>query len=323
MNKLYPWQTSLWQQFVELKQQQRLPHALLLTGVDGLGKNSFTQNLVKSVLCLSVTNDEQACSQCHSCQLFEAGSHPDHSEIKPEEVGKQIKIEQIRQLIEKQQLTPTISQWKTVVISPAYSMNVNANNSLLKLLEEPQPNTLFVLVTSKLEKMPITVKSRCQNLHMATPSFNQSMAWITEHSSHQNNKTTEKILQLAKGAPLAAIEMLEAQGADQYQQVEQDFNDILAGKVNPISLAATWKQFDLSQVINQLQYNIKDRIISNQMATSDNLASTATSKLYWKILDCIIDTTKLLSSQNNLNKTLIIEGFIVTIMQLTDKSNFQ
>ena len=321
MNKLYPWQSSLWQQFIELKQQQRLPHALVLTGVLGLGKNSFTQQLVKSVLCVSVTNDEQACGQCHSCQLFEAGNHPDHIQIIPEEVGKQIKIEQIRQLIAKQQLTPTISRWKTVVISPAYSMNVNANNSLLKLLEEPQPNTLIVLVTSKLEKMPITVKSRCQNLHMATPDFNQAMEWITQHSSHQHNKTTEKILQLAKGAPLAAMEMLDAQGAEQYQQVEQDFNDILAGKANPIRLAASWQQFDLSQVINQLQYQLRDRIVSIQTGTSDTLLSTATSKLYWQILDCIIDTTKLLSSQNNINKTLLIEGFIVSIMQLTDNSN--
>ena len=321
MNELYPWQIELWQQFVELKRQQRLPHALLLTGVYGLGKNTFTHKLTKNVLCLSVSNHEDACGQCHSCQLFEAGSHPDHIEIKPEESGKQIKIEQIRQLIAKQQLTPIISQWKTVVISPAYSMNVNANNSLLKLLEEPQQNTLIVLVTSKPEKMPITVKSRCQNLHMATPSFEQAMDWIIQHSDHQQNMTTEKILQLAKGAPLAAIEMLDAQGAEQYQQVAQDFDDILSGNINPVSLAAQWQQFDLTQVVNQLQYNIKDRIVAAQIKTSDQYASEASNKLYWKVLDCIIDTTKLLSSQNNINKTLLIESFIVTIMQLTNKTN--
>jgi DNA polymerase III subunit delta' len=320
MNELYPWQEQVWQQFVELKQRQRLPHALLLTGVHGLGKNSFTQKMTKSVLCLSDNNND-ACGVCHSCHLFEAGSHPDHIEIKPEETGKQIKIEQIRQLIGKQQLTPTVSKWKTVVISPAYAMNVNANNSLLKLLEEPPQNTLIILVTSKPEQMPITVKSRCQNIHMATPDFNQSMKWISQHSDYQKDNVTQKLLQLAKGAPLAAIEMLNAQGIEQYQQVDQDFNDILSTRVNPVMLAAKWQRFDLTQVINQLQYNVKDRIISIQMEVNNKPASRAENKQLWKVMDCIIETTKLLSSQNNINKTLLIESFIVTIMQLTDKTN--
>jgi DNA polymerase III subunit delta' len=320
MNELYPWQEQVWQQFVELKQRQRLPHALLLTGVHGLGKNSFTQKMTKSVLCLSDNNDD-ACGVCHSCHLFEAGSHPDHIEIKPEETGKQIKIEQIRQLIDKQQLTPTVSKWKTVVISPAYAMNVNANNSLLKLLEEPQQNTLIILVTSKPEQMPITVKSRCQNIHMTTPEFNQAMEWISQYSDYQKDNVPQKILQLAKGAPLAAIEMLNAQGVEQYQQVDQDFNDILSTRVNPVMLAAKWQKFDLTQVINQLQYNVKDRIISIQMEVNNKPASRAENKQLWKVMDCIIETTKLLSSQNNINKTLLIESFIVTIMQLTDKTN--
>jgi len=320
INELYPWQEQVWQQFVELKQRQRLPHALLLTGVHGLGKNSFIQRLTKSVLCLSDKTDA-ACGACHSCQLFEAGSHPDHFEVKPEDTGKQIKIEQIRQLIDKQQLTPTVSHWKTVVISPAYAMNVNANNSLLKLLEEPQQNTLIVLITSKPDQMPITVKSRCQTLHMETPSFKQAMEWLNQNSEYQQEHVTEQILQLAKGAPLAAIEIFDAQGVEQYQQIDQDFNDILAATANPVSLAAKWQQFDLTQVINQLQYNVKDRIISTQLEESDTPSSRAENKQYWKVLDCIIDTTKLLSSQNNINKTLLIESFIVTIMQLTDKTN--
>jgi DNA polymerase III subunit delta' len=320
MNELYPWQKLSWQQFLELTQQHRLPHALLLTGVHGLGKNSFTQRLTKSVLCLSDNNND-ACGICHSCQLFEAGSHPDHIEINPEETGKQIKIEQIRHLIGKQQLTPTVSHWKTVVISPAYAMNVNANNSLLKLLEEPQQNTLIILVTSKPEKMPITVKSRCQNLHMATPSFVDALDWVAQHSDYQKDNVTEKILRIAKGAPLAAIEILDAHGIEQYEQVDQDFIDILSSRGNPVTLAAKWQQFDLTQVVNQLQYNVKDRIISTQVEANDSPTSRTENKQYWKVLDCIIETTKLLSSQNNINKTLLIESFIVTIMQLTDKTN--
>lgn len=319
----YPWQTAPWQQFVNLKQQQRLPHALLLTGVRGLGKNTFTQNLVKSVLCLSSDDKGVACGQCHSCQLYDAGNHPDHIEIRPEESGKQIKIEQIRQLIDKQQLTPTVSHWKTVVISPASSMNVNANNSLLKLLEEPQENTLIVLITSKSESMPITVKSRCQNIHMATPSFQEATKWLSQNSQISEPSSTKNLLRLAKGAPLAVLEILEEQGDESYKEIELDFKELLSAQVNPISLAAKWQQFDLIQLMNQLQYNLQDRIVAIQIDSNESVESETMSKTYWKILDCIVDTTKLLSSQNNINKTLLIEGFIVTIMQLTDKTDSQ
>jgi len=320
MTDLYSWQQSLWQQFASLKQQQRIPHAILLTGVDGLAKNAFSQHITKSVLCLSPHDSQQACGQCHSCQVFDAGSHPDHIEIKPEEIGKQIKIEQIRQLIEKQQLTPTVSKWKTVVISPAYSMNVNANNSLLKLLEEPQQNTLFVLITSKPEQTPITVKSRCQTFHMATPAFSDALTWLENNSSYNADDITTKILKLAKGAPLAAIDILNEQGSETYQQIEQDFNAMLTAYISPIELAANWQKYNLSQLMNQLQYSLQDRIVNNQLVTDKPASLEHQSKRYWQIMDCIVDTTKLLSSPNNLNKALLIEDFIVTVMRLSDNA---
>lgn len=317
---LYPWQQSSWQQFASLKQQQRIPHAILLTGVNGLGKNTFSQQITKSILCLSPRESQLACGQCHSCHVFDAGSHPDHIEIKPEETGKQIKIEQIRQLIEKQQLTPTVSKWKTVVISPAYSMNVNANNSLLKLLEEPQPNTLFVLITSKPEQTPITVKSRCQTFHLPAPPFSEALAWLVANSAYNADETTTNILKLAKGAPLAAIEMLDQQGAESYQQIEQDFNTMLTAYISPIELAANWQKYNLSQLMNQLQYSLQDRIVNNQLAIDKSPSLEHQNKRYWQIMDCIVDTTKLLSSPNNINKTLLIEDFIVSVMRLSDNA---
>jgi len=131
---IYPWQTIQWQLFSQQKQQQRLPHAIVMTGVNGLGKRSLADQMVAALLCEN-DNTSEPCGQCHSCQLFMAGSHPDHTIIEPEESGKQIKIEQIRRLKDKQQLTPTVAKWKTVIVCPADNMNINANNSLFKLLE--------------------------------------------------------------------------------------------------------------------------------------------------------------------------------------------
>jgi len=287
-----------------------MPHAIVLSGVDGLGKNSFALQMAKTVLCTSPLSDGSACGQCHSCAVFEAGSHPDHLEIKPEEAGKQIKIEQIRNLKEKQQLTPTVSSWKTVVISPAYKMNVNANNSLLKLLEEPEQNTLLILVTSKPHYMPITVKSRCQTIHFEAPGQQQALAWLKQ--SHidfeQNSETSQHLLTLAKGAPLKVIEMLEGGYETQVEQVSTDFEMLVQQGVNPVQLAKDWLQYDLTTVMNQLYHFMLSRI-----SQANNSLTRHAQQSDWAIVDCIIQTTKLISSQNNLNKQLLLEGFLVDV----------
>jgi len=319
LTALYPWQTNLWQQLCQQLISNRLPHALLVSGVKGLAKNSFAQHIVASVLCLNLDEDQTACGQCHSCQLLNAGSHPDHIEIMPEEPGKQIKIEQIRNLRNKQQLTPSVSKWKTIIISPADNMNVSSSNSLLKLLEEPQHNTVLILVTSHPEKLPITIKSRCQSYFLASPSAEQSLDWLGKNAENKVDiEILAKLLQLAKGAPLTVVEMLNGSMTEQYQQVEQDFKLILQNSVNPIALTAMWLKYDLLTVFNQLQYMIRARMIESFIDLPNSAPDQLKNRLYWQISDCIVKVIKLVSSQNNINNTLLIEDFIVTVMRIAD-----
>ncbi len=318
---LYPWQANLWQQLCQQLQANRLPHALLVSGVKGLAKNSFAQHIVASVLCLNRRDDQSSCGHCHSCQLLNAGSHPDHIEIRPEETGKQIKIDQIRNLRDKQQLTPSVSKWKTIIISPADNMNVSSSNSLLKLLEEPQHNTVLILVTGCPEKLPITVKSRCQNYHLASPTSDQAFEWLTNSAVNKvDSETLAKLLQLAKGAPLAVIDMLNGNMAEQYLQVEADFKLILQNSANPIALTATWLKYDLVTVLNQLQYMIRERMIKSFVNSPEITVDQAKISLYWQISDCIVQVIKLVSSQNNINNTLLIEDFIVSVMRIANSN---
>ena len=319
LTTLYPWQASLWQQLCQQLRTNRLPHALLVSGVKGLAKNSFAQHIAASVLCLNRREDQSSCGHCHSCQLLKAGSHPDHIEIRPEEAGKQIKIEQIRNLRDKQQLTASVSKWKTIIISPADNMNVSSSNSLLKLLEEPQHNTVLILVTGHPEKLPITVKSRCQNYHLASPTAEQALDWLKNNVEDKvDGETLAKLLQLAKGAPLTVVDMLNGGMTEQYLQVEQDFDLILQNSVNPIALTATWLKYDLVTVLNQLQYMIRDRMIESFSNSASSTAGKAKNSLYWQISDCTVKVIKLVSSQNNINNTLLIEEFIVSVMRIAN-----
>ena len=312
---MYSWHEVLWQRFCQQQQQQRLPHALLLSGISGLGKHTFAKKIVATVLCKSLQADFQPCGQCHSCQLLSAGNHPDHIDIMPEDPGKQIKIDQIRALKEKQQLTTSVAQWKTVIISPADAMNISASNSLLKLLEEPQHNTLLILISNTPEKLPITVRSRCQYYHFLPPSTQEALSWLTTQGVNEPNNGLEKILQLTGGAPINVLDMLDNNMTEQCQQLEQDFDTLLLGQVNPIALAGSWKEFDFSQVLHYFHYLLKQRLIALMKTQKQNVKQ----KHYLKIADCIMSTIKLTSSLNNVNKTLLTEDFIVSIINLTQQ----
>lgn len=304
---IYPWQDSQWQSISQQIQQQRLPHALILTGVKGLGKLSLANHIVAKILCEN-THEKEACGNCHSCQLFIAGNHPDHNFIEPEDEGKLIKIEQIRSLKDKQELTPTIAKWKTVIISPAENMNISANNSLLKLLEEPQQNTLLVLVSAKPERLPITILSRCQKVTVNIPDTQSALSFMNK-TSELNEHDITTLLDLAKGAPLAALKLDESKITEHLSQLDKDFESLLSKQANPVLLTKNWLQYDQLTVFNYLQNTVKKKLIQLQ-----NTGDKINSKKYWVIYDCIIEAIKLTSSTNNINKTLLIEQFMVSVM---------
>lgn len=312
---IYPWQEGQWQTICQQIEQQRLPHALILTGPNGLGKLSLANHISATILCENMSS-QAPCGQCHSCQLFIAGSHPDHTMIEPEEVGKQIKIEQIRGLKDKQELTPTVAKWKTVIINPAENMNISSNNSLLKLLEEPQKNTLLILVSAKPERLPITILSRCQKITLSPPSVERATEYIQQSTSIDNNECAI-LLELAKGAPLGALALYETTIIEQLQQLDNDFDSLLLRQANPVVLAKSWLQYEPLMLFNYLQNKLKKQIIQKQNKSND-----ATLKYYWHIYDCIIEAIKLTSSSNNINKTLLIEQFMVSVIDRnTDKTS--
>jgi DNA polymerase-3 subunit delta' len=311
---LYPWQSQQWHIFSQQYQQQRLPHAVLLTGDDGLGQLALANNMVAAVLCEKAPT-ESPCGHCHNCQLFSAGNHPDHSFVAPDEVGKQIKIEQIRDLKQKQTLTANVAKWKTAIIAPAENMNISASNSLLKLLEEPQGNTLLILISAKVQQLPITIMSRCQKIAFSRPTAEQATAWLGEQGEYQQ-QDIERALLLANGAPLAALELLSSHSLDYLEQAAKDFSALLKGTANPVLLAQQWQQYDLNLVLHYLQIRIKQRLITrleqNGLGFQDR---------NWMLHDCIINTLKLLSSSYNLNKVLLIEQFMVSAMDLANIKN--
>ncbi len=307
---IYPWQNAQWTAFKQQYRAGRLPHACMLVGLPGLGKWHFATEMAAAILCINRQQGE-ACGQCHSCRLFKAGHHPDHSVIQPEDEKQQIKIDQIRELKDKQALTPAVSRWKTVILSPAEQMNRNSSNSLLKLLEEPQNNTLFILVASRSGGLPVTILSRCQKMIFTPPEPDLAMTWLRQHYPDMDNASLEKVHALAGGAPLRTLALLDSEILAQLQQIDTDFEQLLRGEHNPVQLAQLWKNWDLEQVLHYLQILVQNWILAQLKSKSQQKI-----RMLWQVQDCIQQTIKLHSSSNNINKILLLEQFMVSVMRI-------
>jgi len=214
---IYPWQQSQWQQVEQLIKSGRLPHAILLTGNQGLGKADFARALASAVLCKQPTADSQACGQCQMCQLLAAATHPDFYYIKPtaSENSKSknpvlnIRIDDIRNLCGKLNQTSQYGGYRVAIIEQADQLTISAANSLLKTLEEPGQNVLILLVTARPHRLPVTIRSRCQLLRFTDPDEQQSLDWLQQQQSGDNRGQLLQALKYAHGAPLAALENLQ------------------------------------------------------------------------------------------------------------------
>jgi DNA polymerase-3 subunit delta' len=218
VKEIYPWQLSIWQQLTLDK--KRLPHALLLRGQSGIGKLDFGISFSRALLCEQVKPSHQSCGVCPSCGWFEQDNHPDFRLISPEEdVSKddeistkstkkrtQIVIDQIRGLSDFLSLSSHKSDGlRVVLIHPAEGLNAAAANALLKMLEEPPPNVIFILVAHQAHKILPTIMSRCQKIDMPLPSTEEAVAWMKQEGIHN----AEALLSYAGGSPLMAIDDVE------------------------------------------------------------------------------------------------------------------
>ena len=134
----------------------QISHSYLFVGIEGIGKKMLATELAKAILCL---NDNKYCNNCKSCVEFDGNNNPDFLYIEPD--GNSLKIEQIREMQKKAQEKPIISNKKVYIIDNADKMTVEAQNSLLKTLEEPPEFVTIILIGSNENAFLTTIKSRC------------------------------------------------------------------------------------------------------------------------------------------------------------------
>jgi len=273
---LYPWLHGEFARFHALHTQGRMPHALLISGEPGLGQAQLAMRLAQASLCHRPLDDGQACGQCGACHPFLAGAHPDFSLLTPkdkdskdDESAKEkkatdkkatdIKIDAVRDFCAGLYLSSSLQHGKVAVIEPADAMNPAAANSLLKTLEEPPAGTLIILVTSQPARLPITIRSRCQRWLVPIPERTTALAWLAQQPQLAAEDPA-RVLDLAEGRPLAALELAEPERMAQRSRWLESLLHLLRAGGNPLALAANQDKAEWPQLLHWTRLLLVDLI---------------------------------------------------------------
>ena len=271
MFQLYPWHSGLVERLVDLAERQSLPAAIALACAEGWGGEDLLARCASELL------------QIKSDLPVDQVAHPDLCWLRPE--GAVIKIESIRRLNQFAVQTPQISVRKVAGIVDAHLMNKNAANALLKILEEPPPNTHIILVTPYWGRLLPTIRSRCQRYELEQDR-ESSVKWLTEQGVAPQ---AEDLLE-TNGAPLA---LLNAQGFDLRQWL-----DDLERSHEPSACAAVLLKADVVEVLARWSR----LLVSRQWQSADRQTLA--------FIDEVNQVRIALQSSNSANPQLLVERLL-------------
>ena len=228
---MHPWNAGILESLKASR--DRLPHALLLHGPRGVGKLALAERLAQLLLCEHADPAKRPCGACDGCRWYLAGNHPDFRRLEPEAIAKEppqmeeegeegsdspargkkqpslwIKIEQVRELAGFLNLRSHRGALRVALVHPAEDLYPNAQNALLKGLEEPPLGAVFILVSHRPARLLPTIRSRCVAVPVPIPARDEAIAWLKA----QGAEDPDRWLAFAGGAPLEALAYAEDAG---------------------------------------------------------------------------------------------------------------
>ena len=299
------WHETIAQSWLASGDQDRRPHAVMLTGPVGVGKRAAAAWMAAQKL----KPDPLTILPAYPFEVIE---HADLHWISTPADKKSIGIDQIRELVGELVLTSYEGLGKVAVIEPANDMTVNAANSLLKTLEEPPGDTLLILIADRVGKLPATVFSRCQRIDIAVPAESMAAEWL---GRIQPGAAWIDALRMSGGAPLAAIRALD--DLETSKTMGRDLQVLGKGRGSPVEVAARWTKLDTGFVFNWLSQQMKLAVLANS-AGRDAAAGLAIDDSVLRRMDrrnlfCYLDIINRLRGQpgGSYNVQLTIEGLLI------------
>lgn len=222
---------------------ERIAHAYIFTGIRGTGKTSTARIFAKALNCLSFDKaTSKPCGICENCRSISSGQHIDVLEI---DAASHTGVESIRDILDTVQYKPTNARYKVYIIDEVHMLSTSAFNALLKTLEEPPEHVIFILATTEIKKVPVTILSRCQRFDLARVSVEVLKNHFLKIASLENIELSDSAAELlayaSDGSVRDGLSMLD-------QSIAQT-----AGHVDEKSVLNMLKRTDRGAVIDLME----------------------------------------------------------------------
>ena len=274
-------------------ENNNIAHSYMFIGKDSIGKMLFARELARAILCV---NEEKPCNKCKSCIEFDTSNNPDFNIIEPD--GNSIKIEQIRELVKKVYEKPIVSNKKVYIINDSNLMTKEAQNSLLKTLEEPPEYVTIILVASNENLFLPTIKSRCTKIIFNKLSNNELVAVLKKQYNY--SEVSDLVLKIADGSVKKALNLREKE--EEYTRINNLYSNL--------------ENISIIDIINSKEEIFKEKDQTIEALEYINLIFFDRINTNTKYIECmkIIEDTKDRLKKNS-NFDMTIDNFNMTIWE--------
>lgn len=190
----------------KLMESGRFPHALIIEGEEGIGKKTLAKDIACALVC---RGDDKPCGECSQCKKAIAAIHPDISEYIPAGTANSFHVDTVRNIINDAYVQPNEADYKIYILANAHCMNQNAQNALLKILEELPKYVVFILTTNSKSALLSTVLSRSVCVSLEGVDIERAANYITSHCENVDYNTAKKTVETFNGNIGKAIDSLQ------------------------------------------------------------------------------------------------------------------
>lgn len=303
----------------------KFPHAVIFAGVEGIGKRLTAEICAAALLCDN-PHDGTPCGVCEGCKLVAARTHPDFYVVEPEatKTARNIKIGQIRDMQTEASLRPINSARRVVIIDGAELMNTAAANCLLKTLEEPPSQTIFILLTASRSSLLMTIRSRCTTINFDKLTPAQIRAALM--SQGVNRAEAERLSVIADGSFGRALKLKDSGGAQIRETALDTLEKIAREELNDEELfklgatVAEWPRDTFADFVTHIQKILRDICFADVLPphNSDLVSRLGRIKISERKIFELIDTGAQFNRRikSNANLRLLAEAYLFRLRKI-------